>query len=388
MEYVRRISLSESGVFSGKTSRSAQLDFELTERCDNNCIHCSINLPAGDASARDKELTTAELRGILTEAAGLGTLQVRFTGGEPLLRPDFEEIYLFARRLGLKVLLFTNARLITRRLADLLARIPPLALIEISVYGMSPDSYEAVTRAEGSFAQFMRGVELLRERNIPFVVKAPVLPPNRDEMDRFEAWAAQIPRMDATPAYSMFFDKRHRRDDPDKDRMIESLRLSPEDGLAIMMRDGRRFRRDMAAFCGRFLGAPGDVLFRCGAGKHLCVDAYGRVQPCLSLRDPELTYDLRKGSLEEALRDFFPRLDELRAENPEYLKRCARCFLSSLCEQCPAKSWTETGTLDTPIEYFCSIAHATARMVGIIGPDENAWEVRDPRSRIERAFGK
>ena len=55
------------------------------------------------------------------DAAG-STRCVVCTGGEPLLRPDFAEIYLYARRLGLKVVLFTNARPITPELADLLAQ--------------------------------------------------------------------------------------------------------------------------------------------------------------------------------------------------------------------------------------------------------------------------
>lgn len=62
------------------------LDMQLTERCNNNCIHCSINLPRDDAQARDKELSTQEIKDILSEAASLGCLSVRFTGGEPLLR--------------------------------------------------------------------------------------------------------------------------------------------------------------------------------------------------------------------------------------------------------------------------------------------------------------
>ena len=84
---------------------------ELTERCNNNCIHCCINLPVDDKEAQSQELTTAEWKSLLEEAASLGCLSVRFTGGEPLLREDFEELYLVARRLGLKVLLFTNATL-------------------------------------------------------------------------------------------------------------------------------------------------------------------------------------------------------------------------------------------------------------------------------------
>jgi radical SAM protein with 4Fe4S-binding SPASM domain len=79
-----------------------------------------------------------------------------------------------------------------------------------------------------------------------------------------------------------------------------------------------------------------------------------------------LTYDLKKGTLKEALTSVFPRLRELRATNPLYLERCARCFLKAMCDQCPAKSWSEHGTLDTPVEYLCKIAHAQALFLGLV----------------------
>jgi MoaA/NifB/PqqE/SkfB family radical SAM enzyme len=146
-----------------------RLDMELTERCNNNCIHCYINLPADDP-CRVRELSAEKVMAILSEAATLGCLTVRFTGGEPLLREDFQAIYLFARRLGLKVLLFTNATQISSELADLFSSIPPREKIEVSVYGMSQKSYEAVTRRAGSFEAAMRGMALLKDKGIPFVV--------------------------------------------------------------------------------------------------------------------------------------------------------------------------------------------------------------------------
>ena len=45
-----------------------KLDLELTERCNNNCIHCDINLPADDLTVKKKELSTEEIKGILKEA--------------------------------------------------------------------------------------------------------------------------------------------------------------------------------------------------------------------------------------------------------------------------------------------------------------------------------
>ena len=385
--YVERVRSDQSGLWPERGPLLGHLDIELTERCNNDCIHCCINLPMDDHAAREREMRTEEIKRILTEAAALGCLSVRFTGGEPLLREDFEELYLFARRQGMKVLLFTNARLITSRLADLFARVPPGELVEVTVYGMKPASYEAVARVPGSYIEFRRGVDLLLDRHVPFVVKGALLPPNRGEMDEFEAWAAAIPAMDKPPGYSMFFDLRGRRDFEAKSRQIAGLRLSPEEGIVVLSRRREAYLKDMRRFCSKFMGPPRDTLFACGAGQGVCVDAYGRAQMCMVLRHPDMTYDLKAGSLRDALTTFFPRLRETRAANADYLARCARCFLKGLCEQCPAKSWAESGTLDTPVEYLCQIAHAQARDLGLLQAGERAWEVVDWRARVKAFSG-
>jgi MoaA/NifB/PqqE/SkfB family radical SAM enzyme len=437
VEFVRQV----KHLMKPVASRLGQLDIELTERCNNDCIHCCINRPVNDAEARGREMTTDQIKSILTEAAGLGCLQVRFTGGEPLLRPDFEELYLYARRLGMKVLIFTNACLLTPHLADLFALIPPQVPIEVTVYGMHKESYEAISRAPGSFPKFWHGVQLLLERKVPFVVKCALLPPNRAEMDEFETWARTIPWMIKRPGYSLFFDLRNRRDDAEKNRLIESLRLSPQEGLAVLTRDTEKFCKEMAEFASKFMGPSGDVLFRCGAGCGLCIDAYGRAQPCMGVRAPELTYNLipdlslprsetpqteeGNNSLHRAAPDHetglpaagrgssviarsevrdeaitvthysalagalasFKYLRELRATNPDYLRRCAVCFLKGLCEQCPGKSWAEHGTLDTPVEYLCEVAHAQARWLGWLGGNEHGWKVMDWRERVNGKHG-
>jgi radical SAM protein with 4Fe4S-binding SPASM domain len=383
--YVAKVSAARHRLWPGRAPLLGQLDLELTERCNNDCIHCCINLQENDSAAKKWELATDEITAILREAASLGVLSARFTGGEPLLREDFQDLYIFARRLGLKVMLFTNARLITPDLARLFARIPPLEKIEVTVYGMRRESYEAVSRVPGSFDEFRRGVGLLLNKKVPFVVKGAVLPPNWKEMEEFETWAITIPAMDTPPTYAMFFDLRGRRDSTAKNRLIRRLRVTPEDGVILLRRRGRAYLQEMRQFCGKFMGPPGDLLFSCGAGHGACVDAYGMVQPCLLMRHPDMVYDLKKGSLKDALTNFFPRLrEETRAANPDYLARCARCFLKGLCEQCPAKSWAEHGALDTPVEYFCRVAHAQARDLGLLRDGERAWEVNGWKERILR----
>ncbi|MCJ7644032.1 MAG: radical SAM protein [Candidatus Aminicenantes bacterium] len=382
--YARKVRASSSSLWRRKGPRLVRLDVELTERCNNDCIHCYINLPANDKKARGRELSAAEIKRILGEAADLGCLTVRFTGGEPLLRPDFEEIYLAARNLGMGAVLFTNACLLNPKLADLLKRVPPLRRIEVSVYGMTRASYERVSRAKGSYKSAWRGIRLLQERGIPFIVKGALLPPNREERLDFENWASSIPWMDGPPSYSMFYDL-HCRRDRKKSRSIARLRVDPKEAARELAGDPRK-RAGFMEFVSKFSEAPGNDLFMCGAGsKTACLDAYGTLYPCILLRSDEAAYDIRKGGLGEAMNVPFAKLRAMKASRPEYLARCARCFLKGLCEQCPAKSWIEHGVLDSPVEYFCDVAHALARELGLLKPDEKGWEIADG---IERAHGR
>jgi len=381
--YFVKQDIGKSPFFKKNSSVLNHLDIELTERCNNNCVHCYINLPAEEAAVKEKELTTGRVKEIIKEAVSLGCLTVRFTGGEPLLREDFEELYVFARRSGLKVMIFTNATLITERTAGLFQKIPPLEKIEVSVYGMKKESYEKVSRSPGSFQAAWDGINLLLRHRIPFVVKGAFLPANRAEINEFEKWSAGIKWMEKPPSYSIFFDLHSRRDGR-KNTLIKSLRPSPEEGMRVVSRRKNQYLKDMRGFCAKFMGPSGDRLFSCGSGiGGGCVDAYGYFQPCMMLRHPDTAYNLKTGSLKDALINFFPKLREAKASNPEYLSRCAKCFLKGLCEQCPAKSWAESGTLDTPVEYSCQIAHEQARFLGLIQDNEKAWEISTWKERVE-----
>lgn len=383
MGYVSRQQPGELRRSSGKLTSFGKIDIELTERCNNNCVHCYINLPAGDVAAATREMETGFVREILRQAADLGFLTVRFTGGEPTLRSDFADLYLYARRLGMQVNLYTNARLITPDLAALMVRYPPGGVVEISVYGMSATTYDRIARCPGAFEEFRRGVDLLAANKVPFIIKGPKLPFLREEQAAFEAWASTLPAMDRMPAYSMNFDLRARRDDPGKNKSIDNLRVTPEETVAMLSREPDYFA-EMARFCSAFLGPPGDKLFHCGAGHSLCIDAYGRAQACLPLRHPDFSVDLHESTLRSAIEERFPALLDARATNPEYLRRCANCFLKSLCDQCPAKSWAEHGTLDTPVEYLCEVTHAQARQLGLLHESEHGWEVVEWKERVER----
>ncbi len=111
------------------------------------------------------------------------------TGGEPLLRSDIREIYLHMKRRGLLVTLFTNGTAVTPRLADLLAEWPPL-VVEVSIYGSTPEVYERVTGVPGSFRRCLRGIELLLDRRVRLRLKTVPTTLNHDDLDGLRALAA------------------------------------------------------------------------------------------------------------------------------------------------------------------------------------------------------
>lgn len=362
---------------------------ELTERCNNKCSHCYINLPADDARAQKRELSFDKVRTILEEAASLGCLTLRFTGGEPLLRDDFEDIYLFARKLGIRVKIFTNGTLITPHLAALFSRIPPGDSIQVSLYGTNRKTYETVTRRSGSFEAVENGLELLLDHRIPFVINAVVLPLTMDSFREFENWIPSVPEMNVPlpPVPAIHLSCRGK--DDARDKRIKTFRISAAERLALEARQPEPYINDLKSFCSRFCRVPGDALFECGAGvRRGSIDAYGNLQPCLLLRHPHTVYDLKKGPLRDAVHEFFPRIRQLRAGNPLYLERCARCFLHSLCEQCPAVSWMETRSLDGWPEHFCEFTHAQARFIGLLDEGEKSWMVTDWKRRIKNLISK
>lgn len=384
--YVRKIS---GDLFRNLSVGISILDIEITERCNNSCIHCLINQPQNSKSLLQKELKTTEIKDIAYQASRLGCFTIRLTGGEPLLRDDFFEIYKYIRSLGISVIIFTNARLISEDHVRLFSRIPPGRPIEVSVYGVSKSSYEQVSKSKNSFMEFMRGVDYLKSYKVPFLVKQSVLFPNREEISDFEKFAREDLQIEQKPNYSYNFDLRVRRDNLHKNEAIKKLRFSPSDTVSFMKKFPG-YKTERLDFIRRFMYTPGLKLFTCGAGNQPCVDSYGYLQMCLLLKHPSTLYKLDfnqecnhidSGNLHSAITSFFPVIKELSATNPEYIKRCAKCFLKGLCQQCPAKSWIESGTLDTPVEYLCSLAHEEARELELLLPGEYSWDINQKESQ-------
>ncbi len=333
-------------------------DLEITARCPNNCRHCYINLPAGDAAARGRELTLPEVERIAEEAVSLGALWCLITGGEPLLREDFPDIYLCLKKKGLLVSVFTSATAVTAAHASLFRKYPPRDL-EITVYGATPETYEKVTRRPGSFAAFRRGLDLLSRAGLPVRLKAAALRSNAHEMTEIARFCRELTR--DYFRFDPFLTLRHDRD-PGRNREILAERLPLDEILRLERADPERMG-SLERNCDKLLlpedqGTGCRHIFRCGAGvKGFTLGWEGDFRLCSSLTQSDCVYDLREGSLAEAWERFVPRVLAMQSNREEYLAECGPCRLVNLCMWCPANAWLECGELDRPVESFCRMAH-------------------------------
>jgi len=347
---------SHRGLFS--------FDLEIIARCNNDCRHCYINLPAGDQYARSQELTIQEISTLADQAVELGAVWVLISGGEPLLRNDFQEIYMLLKRKGLLVSVFTNATLILDEHIALFKKYPPRD-IEITVYGTTQETYERVTGRVGSFAAFKNGLNRLLDNGIKIRLKAIAIRSNFHELQSIAAFCRNH-----TKDYFRFDPQLHLRFDRNEDRniLIKSERLTPEEIVELENADKERFS-SLQKECNtlindEFAHKEGDHLFHCGLGEGSFTVSYdGKFRLCSSLWAPETIYDLRQGSLLDAWQNFVPKVRDMRSRRPEYLEHCHKCPLVNLCLWCPAHSYLETGELDTPIEYFCQVARARAAAI-------------------------
>ncbi len=340
-------------------------DLEVTARCNNDCPHCYINLPAGDRAVKEQELTPAEISRIADEAVALGAFWVLITGGEPLLREDFAEIYMLLKRKGLLVSVFTNATMVKQEHVELFKKYPPRD-IEVSVYGATKETYEKVTRRPGSFEAFGRGLGLLMDSGVRVRLKAMALRSNHHELAKISEFCRAH-----TKDYYRFDPLLHLRFDRDAARNAEIIaqRLTPEEIVAIERADSERFGA-LQKGCDKlineeFCHTACDHLFHCGAGNGSFSVSYdGKFRLCSSLWAPETMYDLRTGTLKEAWEQTVPCIRDLRSKSPEFLRTCRKCPIVNLCLWCPAHSYLESGAMDTRVDYFCRVAHARAAALG------------------------
>jgi len=337
-----------------------QVSIEVTRRCPLECQHCYNNLPMGDQDARSREMTTEEHFRMLDELVEMGCFWLLYTGGEIFARKDFLEIYTYAKQKGFLITLFTNGTLITEKIADYLVEWPPFA-IEITLYGRTRETYEALTMIPGSYDRCLRGIKLLRERGLPLKLKTVATSINKHEVVAMRQFAedelgvefkmdGQInPRIDCSQSPL-------------------AVRLTPEEVVALDMHAPKGVSEYRRLAKHDMENPPNltydDTVYFCGGGMNtFAINAYGEMGICVISQQE--TFDIRQSGLRPAWEN---SLFELRKRKRTRVTKCLQCRIQSLCGMCPANGEMENGDRESPVSFLCHVAHLRAAAIGVEVP--------------------
>ncbi len=310
----------------------------------------------GDLEAKQRELTKEEHFKMLDELVEMGCFWLLYTGGEIFARKDFLEIYTYAKKKGFLITLFTNGTIINEQIADYLAEWPPFA-IEITLYGRTRETYEALTMVPGSYDRCLRGIQLLKERGLPLKLKTVATSINKHEVVAMRRFAEEELGVEF-----MCDGQINPRIDCSQSPL--AVRLTPEEVVALDLSAPKtisEYRRLMKRDLGRTPALAGsDTIYFCGGGMNgFAINAYGEMGICVISQQE--TFDIRQGGLAQSWNG---SLLQLRSRKRTRVTKCIECRIQSLCGMCPANGEMEGGDRESPVEFLCQVAHLRAATIG------------------------
>ncbi len=316
--------------------------FELTSRCNFKCEMCYVH----EGCEQTDPLSTDDWLKMGEEAKKAGTLFLLLTGGEPLLRKDFEEIYIKLKEMGFLVSLNTNGSLVHKHI-DLFKNSPP-SRVNISLYGTDDDAYESLCKVR-MYSQVVENIKLLKSLGVSVKLNAVFTKENKHQLKEIIDTANQLGVPISTTAYA--YPQVRLNDDYGENRGRMSAREAAQCTLEC---DLHRFKTEdfldrakrITTLCS---GKSGDGV-QCRAGRAaFWVTSNGIMQACGML--PEIKADTKELGFWGAWQSILEQTRQIHSP-----KECLSCPYANICKACVAMCFAETGSFEKKPDYVCELA--------------------------------
>ena len=313
------------------------LFLELTLRCNERCIHCGSRCGEHDDVP---ELTLGQYRKILDDVKrDFGTKQVELdvTGGEPLLRRDFYDIMSYARSLGFRWGMTSNATLIDDRAAHRLYE-SGMKTISVSIDGLEK-THDSLRGMDGAFSRAMRGIDaLIRHGGFQHIQITTVV--NHRNFGELPELFELMRETDIDSWRVINIEPIGRAlDTPELMLTDDEYRM-----LFDFIMDKRMEGYPVTYGCSHFLGAEyerqvRDWYFLCNAGIYTAsIASNGDILACLDIeRRPEL---VQGNILRDSLKDVWEnRFSVFRSDLSDRNGKCRECEQCGFCHGGAHHSW-------------------------------------------------
>lgn len=304
--------------------------FELTPLCNLNCKMCYVHLSQEQLSHQEKkQLTGSQWIQIMQQAIDCGMMYALLTGGEALLHPDFEKIYLFLLNRGIQVSVNTNGLLLDEKRIAFFQKYRPRE-IHITLYGANDDVYEAVT-GRRAFNRVIQAIRQAKEAGLALLVN---VTPNRympveDALSLIQLISSMGVRYGINSNLSIPREETGRAEDRHDMSLDEYIQLYKR---VKLLQD-----EQIRPVCEEEIPLPGgnvrDELkgFRCGGGRSsFSIVWHGAMQPCLTVTD------LRADALSMPVAQAWQQVNEA-VRNYPIPRECSGCAFERLCPVCVAQ---------------------------------------------------
>ena len=362
MEALDRATSSERMLMMKAQQKGVPINgsMELLPLCNLNCNMCYVRLTRAEMEKQGRMRTGAEWLELGRQMAKAGTLFLLLTGGEPLLHPDFKEIYLGLRKMGLILTINTNGTLIDEEWADFFAKNKPRR-INITLYGADGDAYESLCHYRGGFDRVVNAVKMLRQRDVDVKFGGSITPENIKDIPQMLKIAEELDAPLRMDTYMMPAIRERNRPYDQQNRLLPELAgqariraLRGEMGEELFAEYRNNLLQEIDGFVPGVeqLCAPSCLAGRCS----FTINWQGQIRPCVVMTEPAV--DVFETGFEAGWKQISQTFQELR-----YCAKCSNCRLRPVCRTCPAAALLESGDYMGTPEYLCRYAAECERLL-------------------------
>ncbi|KCZ73340.1 cyclic pyranopterin monophosphate synthase subunit MoaA [Candidatus Methanoperedens nitroreducens] len=279
------------------------LRISITKKCNLNCIYCHQE---GESDSSNREIALDTIVKIVTSATEFGVRKVKFSGGEPLMRSDFEDIIVALPELK-DISATTNGVLLSQRAASLADS--GLDRVNISLPSLNKEHHRTITGNPHALPKVIDGINAAIDAGLtPIKLNMVLLRGiNESEIDGAINFAARFDGDVILQLIELMNFKNISQfmvDIDSVERMLESR--------SVFTKERQMHRRKKYLIDGVEveLVRPIDNSKFCASCNRLRVTSSGKLKPCL-MRNDNLVDISEKATVEE-IREKLKRIVELR----------------------------------------------------------------------------
>ena len=315
---------------------------ELLPLCNMNCDMCYVRLSPSEMEAQGRLRSLDEWLQVAEETKKYGTLFLLLTGGEPLLYPEFKQLYIKLKDMGFVITINTNATLIDEAWADFFGKHKPRR-INITLYGADDQAYRELCHYPGGFDKVMHAVSLLKERDVDVKLSSSLTRANQNDMARIIDLGEElgIPvrvdtyMMPAVRERNRPYDEQSRLD-PVSAARVRIQALKQEMGKELF----EEYVRKIVFEVEHILPEDGPGKVHCLAGNcSFTINWQGFMRPCVVMSEPSVSV------FEEGFSSAWEKISSAVSEIRTSAK-CNACQYRPICRTCCASALLEEGSYD------------------------------------------